>query len=330
MAPKKKGNKKANDDWEAELGETPDPIVAAAQEGEEKDPAKDEAEDDIGGGGGGLLAALKKNKKNKKAKGKHVEEDFVEGEDPSGTDNINGHAEPDAIVDLANKAGPEEATADDVFAAALAKGKGGKGKKDEQTKEDADEDGEGGGLKSKKEKEKEKKEREKQRKKEQVCLLHGSSSIKAELSHRKLTSSCDGRPRRKRLQRQHPRSKPSRRSQSLKLHQSPYQQQTQAREERRSCLRLWLHFRNNRKLSEDNKKSKRNWMLKRKQGLQKRSDWPLKKKKGKKKHAFVRRKRRKKRKNNSRKKANSSRRHRRKPIEEMNSSDSRCWSLVSR
>lgn len=170
MAPKKKGNKKGNDDWEAELGETPDPIAAAAQEAKESGVDKGEADDVTDGGGGGLLAALKKNKRNKKAKGKHVEEDFVDGEDPPAA---NGLAEPDAIMDLTNKAVPEEATADDVFAEAPAKGKGSKGKpgkRDEPLKEDADEDGEGGALKSKKEKEKEKKEREKQRKKEQVCL----------------------------------------------------------------------------------------------------------------------------------------------------------------
>ena len=192
MAPKKKGSKKGNDDWETELGESPDPIAAAAQEAKEKDVAKEEVEEDSAGGGGGLLAALKKNKKIKKAKGKHVEEDFVEGEDPPITDDVNGHTEADVIPDLANKRGPEEATADDLFAAAPAKGKGGKskpGKQDEPTKEDADEDGEGGGLKSKKEKEKEKKEREKQRKKEQVGLLYSDSFAKSEVSLRVLTCS---------------------------------------------------------------------------------------------------------------------------------------------
>lgn len=169
MAPKKKVNKKGNDEWEAELGEAPDPIAAAAQEAKDNDPDNGVADDVADGGGGGLLAALKKNKKNKKAKGKPVEDDFVEGEDPP---TANGIAESDAIADLVNKAGPEEATADDVFAEAPSKGKGNKGKpgkKDETPKDDADDDdGDGGGLKSKKEKEKEKKEREKQRKKEQV------------------------------------------------------------------------------------------------------------------------------------------------------------------
>ena len=31
MPPKKKGNKKGNDDWEAELGESVDPVAAATQ-----------------------------------------------------------------------------------------------------------------------------------------------------------------------------------------------------------------------------------------------------------------------------------------------------------
>ena len=195
MAPKKKGNKKGNDDWEAELGETPDPLVVASQEAKDNnDGAKDGADDDTGSAGGGLLAALKKNKKNKKAKGKHVEEDFVDGEDLPG---VNGHAEPDTIVDLGNKVAPEEATADDLFTEGPAIGKGGKGKpgkKDEPPKEDADEDVEGGGLKSKKEKEKEKKEREKQRKKEQVRLQHGHSNAKSGYRTRRLIrSSYKGR-----------------------------------------------------------------------------------------------------------------------------------------
>ena len=173
MAPKKKGNKKADEDWEAQaLGETPDPIAAATQEAKAADAAQDGEEQDTNGGGGGLLAALKKNKQNKKKKGKHVEEDYLEGEDPPVENGVNGHTEPDA-ADTAAKA-PAEATADDLFAAPATKGKGGKakpGKKDvaPQANGDSDvSDGEGGGLKSKKDKEKEKKEREKQRKKEQV------------------------------------------------------------------------------------------------------------------------------------------------------------------
>lgn len=180
MAPKKKGNKKGNDDWEADLGETPDPIAAAAQEAKEVEAAQDAAPDEAPGGGGGLLAALKKNKSNKKKKGKIVEEDYVDGEDPPAADGVNGHAEPNGIQDLATKA-PEEATTEDLFEEQITKAKGGKGKqgkKDGTLVPNEDEDGEvveedgTGGMKSKKEKEKEKKEREKARKKEQVraCL----------------------------------------------------------------------------------------------------------------------------------------------------------------
>lgn len=193
MAPRKKGNKKGDDEWESELGETPDLIATATQEVKENDAAKDGDEDDTGGRGGGLLAALKKNKKNKKAKGKHVEEDSVEGEDSSGADGVDGRAETDDIADLASKAVTEEATAEDLFGKASSKGKDRKGKptkKDELHKEDIDEDGEGGGLKSKKEKEKEKKEREKQRKKEQVCLRGASRTAKSYLSAKMLTRSC--------------------------------------------------------------------------------------------------------------------------------------------
>ena len=177
MAPKKKGNKKGNDDWEADLGETPDPIAAAAQEAKEAEAARDAEPDDAPVGGGGLLAALKKNKSNKKKKGKVVEEDYVDGEDPlAAADSVNGYAEPNGIHDLASKA-PEEATTEDLFEEQVTKVKGGKGK---QGKKDGtlvpNEDGDGedaeeggtGGAKSKKEKEKEKKEREKARKKEQV------------------------------------------------------------------------------------------------------------------------------------------------------------------
>ena len=172
MAPKKKGNKKANDDWEAELGETVDPIAATTQEAKELDSSKAaEVDSDLGGG---LLAALKKNKSKKQKKGKHVDEDFLEGEDPPVTNGANGHAEPDGIEELASKA-PEEANADDLFDTQVTKAKGGKGKQGRQEVEAKGDDdlsgGEGGGLKSKKEKEKEKKEREKQRKKEQVLLI---------------------------------------------------------------------------------------------------------------------------------------------------------------
>lgn len=166
MPPKKKVNKKGNDDWEAELGETIDPIAAATQAAKEEEAAQDV--DDDGAGGGGLMAALRKNKSRKQKKGKVVEEDFVEGEDPLAT---NGNAPVNDVADLVAKA-PEEGTIDDAFPEKAAKGKGAKGKPAKPEVKAVDEDGdsldESGKVKSKKEKEKEKKEREKQRKKEQV------------------------------------------------------------------------------------------------------------------------------------------------------------------
>ena len=172
MPPKKKANKKGNDDWEAELGETVDPVAAATQEVTEADPAQYVEEDGSAIGGGGLLAALKKNKSKKQKKGKPVDEDYVESEDAHGVNGTNGYSEVNGVEDLAAKA-PEEANTDDLFAAPTSKGKAAKGKpgKVEPTpKEDGEAlEEDGGTLKSKKEKEKEKKEREKQRKKEQVC-----------------------------------------------------------------------------------------------------------------------------------------------------------------
>lgn len=172
MAPKKKGNKKGNDEWEAELGETADPITAASQEAKEAEAGQDGEENGVaGGGGGGLLAALKKNKSKKQKKGKPVDQDYLEGEDPPRANGVSGHMEENGVDDLAAKA-PEEATTDDLFAAHVTKVKGGKGKQgkaEEAPEVDGDDSGEEGGtLKSKKEKEKDKKEREKQRKKEQV------------------------------------------------------------------------------------------------------------------------------------------------------------------
>lgn len=195
MAPKKKSNKKGNDDWEAELGEAVDSTETPTLETKNAEAVQnDQGEDDGVSGGGGLLAALKKNKSKKQKKGKVVEEDYLDGEDFSaqtaelGAEAING------VQDLAAKA-PEEATTDDLFSAQITKGKGAKGKqgKGVEASKDGDDgsDEEGGTLKSKKEKEKEKKEREKQRKKEQViriallCPL-GLSLIKFRLRKRKL------------------------------------------------------------------------------------------------------------------------------------------------
>jgi len=142
MAPKKKGNKRQEEDWEADLGESA-PAVDAP-------PAEAQEEANEAAPAGGLMAALRKNKAKKDKKNKN--NDFVEGEDPIAADN------------LASKQ-PEEGNFDDddVFA----------GKKTKPIKDivkPAVEEPETGEfrVKSKKEKEREKKEKEKQRKKEQV------------------------------------------------------------------------------------------------------------------------------------------------------------------
>lgn len=146
MAPKKKGGKRQEEDWEADLGESA-PAVDAPTEDQPDAGAGDGEEAPTGG----LMAALRKNKAKKAKKGKPAN-DFVDGEDP--------------VDDLASKQ-PEEGTfdEDDVFS--------GKPKKPiKEVKAAPAEEPEEGEfrVKSKKEKEKEKKEREKQRKKEQVCL----------------------------------------------------------------------------------------------------------------------------------------------------------------
>jgi translation initiation factor 5B len=167
MAPKKKAGKKAQDDWENELGDAMDPIAEATKRATTEEAAKDAAEEDDMSGG--ILAALRKNRAKKAKKGKHVE-DFVEGEDPT----ADNDAPAPAPLYLAAKA-PEEATMDgeDVFGQPDKKGKGAKGKGKIEKADDAPEDVElhdDGRVKTKKEKEKEKKEREKQRKKEQVSF----------------------------------------------------------------------------------------------------------------------------------------------------------------
>ena len=174
MPPKKKGNKKANDDWESELGETVDPVTAAAQQTKDTEATLDDEEEGDATGGGGLLAALKKNKSKKQKKGKPVEDDYVLGEDPPAQDGVNGHGASNVIEDIAAIAS-DKTTTEELYDAQVKKAKGGKGKQvkeEEKEVEDGDESvEEGGTLKSKKEKEKEKKEREKMRKREQVCAI---------------------------------------------------------------------------------------------------------------------------------------------------------------
>ncbi|KAJ5803391.1 Eukaryotic translation initiation factor 5B [Penicillium pulvis] len=153
MAPKKKGNKRQDEDWEAELGETA-PTVDTPTNDQTEDGAEDGEEAPVGG----LMAALRKNKEKKKKKGKPTN-DFVEGEDAA-----------DPATDLASKQ-PEEGNfdEDDVFA-----GKPKKPIKVAPAPAAEPEEGEFR-VKSKKEKEKEKKEREKQRKKEQAALKKKST-----------------------------------------------------------------------------------------------------------------------------------------------------------
>ncbi|KXJ92333.1 hypothetical protein Micbo1qcDRAFT_61334 [Microdochium bolleyi] len=165
MPPKKKGNKKADDDWEAELGESIAPTnnatedAAAAEGGDANNEDGDEA------GGGGLMAMMRKNRERRKKKG--IVEDFVEGEDAPAASDEPAMPAP---------AAPVEASMDDEFAMPEKKGKGGKpGGKQNNKKGGAaaaaggdDDDAEGGRMLTKAEKEKLKKEREKQRKKEQA------------------------------------------------------------------------------------------------------------------------------------------------------------------
>ena len=161
MAPKKKNNKKAADDWEAELGETP--TTAAAPETKDE-PAEADGEEEFPAGG--LMAMMRKRQKKKKSK--QADEDFVEGEDPPAED----------LPDLAEKA-PVEASIEDEFAIPDKKGKG-KGKapsasaepaKPAKEEEEDDQRGADGKVLTKAQKEKLKKEREKQRKKENVSSL---------------------------------------------------------------------------------------------------------------------------------------------------------------
>ncbi|KAF2472949.1 uncharacterized protein BDR25DRAFT_258492 [Lindgomyces ingoldianus] len=163
MPPKKKSNKKANDNWEADLGETIAPQDAAATETRPEEAAP---EDDAFGGG--LMAAIQRRGKKKNKKG--GDQDFVQGEDPT-TDG--------AAADLGSKA-PAEANfdEDDVFAGNANKKKG-KGKEVGVEEEKTDE---APRVKTKAEKEKEKKEKEKQRKKELAAKKKANAPAKTELA----------------------------------------------------------------------------------------------------------------------------------------------------
>ncbi|KAJ4289157.1 eukaryotic translation initiation factor 5B [Kalmusia sp. IMI 367209] len=164
MPPKKKGNKKAQDDWEADLGES-----IAPQDGAEEPKAEEPAtEDDVAASG--LMAALQRRGKKKSKKG--AQQDFVEGEDPA-ADGAN--------EDIAAKA-PEEANfdEDDVFAGNF-KPKKEKKEEEEKKKEEAPKPvDDAPRVKTKAEKEKEKKEKEKQRKKEMAAKKKANAPAKTE------------------------------------------------------------------------------------------------------------------------------------------------------
>ncbi|KAK4231287.1 hypothetical protein QBC38DRAFT_466349 [Podospora fimiseda] len=172
MPPKKKGNKKANDDWEAELGESIAPAGGAAA------PADSPAPEEESVGGGGLMNLMRKKKEKRKAKGGNDDWEAELGEAAPGSEPAP--AEP--VEDLSAKA-PVEASMDDEFALPDKKGKGGKGGKQQPAKKEEkndEETGEGGRILTKAEKEKLKKEREKQRKKEQAAKKKGGAPAKAE------------------------------------------------------------------------------------------------------------------------------------------------------
>ncbi|CAK7232477.1 eukaryotic translation initiation factor 5B [Sporothrix curviconia] len=169
MPPKKKGGKKANDDWEAELGESVAPVAAAPANGDAAD------DDDAAGGGGGLMAVLRKNKEKRKKKG--LSEEFEDPNAANGNDAAAAADEP--VASLADKA-PEEATMDDEFALPEKKGKGNKGKQAPAPAPAPTGDDENSGrILTKAEKEKLKKEREKQRKKEQASKKKTDAPAKA-------------------------------------------------------------------------------------------------------------------------------------------------------
>ncbi|XP_044721993.1 elongation factor tu GTP binding domain-containing protein [Hirsutella rhossiliensis] len=162
MAPKKKGNKAAQDDWEAELGESIAPPAT-----NDASPDADGDNEDDAGGSGGLMAMLRKNKEKRKKKGLQ-EDDLVQGEDPPTSAPAPAEA---------TKA-PEEAATQE-FALPNKKGKDG-GKAKQAAKKDKLDDAEDGGkILTKAEKEKLKREREKQRKREQAAKKKTTAPGKA-------------------------------------------------------------------------------------------------------------------------------------------------------
>ncbi|KAI1422288.1 hypothetical protein F5Y12DRAFT_763347 [Xylaria sp. FL1777] len=162
MPPKKKGGKKAADDWEADLGES-----IAPTNGEAAPAADAPADQDEDGDApvGGLMAIRKKAMEKRKKKG--LSENFIDGGAPQ-------PATPEP-TDITSFQAPQEATAEDEFALPEKKGKGGKQNKNQAAAKapapaaDGDDVGDSGRVLTKAEKEKLRKEREKQRKKEQAA-----------------------------------------------------------------------------------------------------------------------------------------------------------------
>ncbi|KJZ78094.1 Eukaryotic translation initiation factor 5B [Hirsutella minnesotensis 3608] len=164
MPPKKKGNKKAQDDWEADLGESIAPASAAAPDDAQANADGDN--DDSGAGAGGLMAMLRKNKEKRKKKG--IQEDFVQGEDPT-----------DAVPAAEDSKGPVEASMDDFAPPTKKNEEQSKGKQNNKKEQAKDEGDDSGRILTKAEKEKLKKEREKQRKKEQAAKKKTAAPSKA-------------------------------------------------------------------------------------------------------------------------------------------------------
>ena len=167
MAPKKKANRKQDDDWENEaLGEGSAPETGG---GDVEESNKAEEPDTVGGGGA-LLAAIKKNKQNKKKKDKS-ENDTSIPRDPSLESNqLNGHA---VLTDGGKPQNAEEVAADELFPEPSLNNEGVQKytkKTDLSHTEGENLDGDATALKTKKEKDREKKDREKQRRKEQVSF----------------------------------------------------------------------------------------------------------------------------------------------------------------
>ncbi|CAH0001260.1 unnamed protein product [Clonostachys byssicola] len=154
MPPKKKNNKKAQDDWEADLGETIAPNGGAPPAADADAAANEDGEEEAAGG---LMAMLRKNKQKRKDKG---------------LPEVEAAETPVDEAPVLKTA--QEANMDEEFALPEKKGKGGKGGKQAQQKkaepQGGNDDGDGSGrILTKAEKEKLKKEREKQRKKENAA-----------------------------------------------------------------------------------------------------------------------------------------------------------------